>query len=112
MEPLTTTVSVTDHLCEFWSLIQIFDLTVMVLTQVTGLTPDKIKVNTTLLGDGFSGKTEADFVVPPILASKILGKLVQITWSKEEDIRSGFYRPLSLVKLKAGFDPNGIPHTF
>ena len=48
----------------------------MVVTQVTGLTPDKIKVNTTLLEGGFSRKTEAGFVVPPILASKVLGKPV------------------------------------
>ena len=112
MEPLTATASVTDDLCEFWGPIQILDLPVMVASQVTGLTPDKIKVNTTFLGGGFGRKTEADFVVPPILASKVLGKPVQITWSREEDMRSGFYRPPSLVKLKAGLNPNGVPHTF
>ena len=25
-------------------------------------------------------------------------------------MRSGFYRPPSLIKLKAGLDTNGIPH--
>jgi len=112
MEPLTATANVTEDHCEFWGPIQIQDLPVMVASQVTGLTPDKIRVNTTFLGGGFGRKTEADFVVPPIVASKVLGRPVQITWSREADMRGGFYRPPSLIKLKAGLDPNGVPHTF
>ena len=112
MEPLTATANVTENHCEFWGPIQVQDLPVMVATQVTGLIPDKIKVNTTFLGGGFGRKSEADYVVPPIVASKVLGKPVQITWSREEDIRSGFYRPPSLVRLKVGLDANGLPSTF
>ncbi len=112
MEPLTATANVTEDHCEFWGPIQIQDLPVMVASQVTGLTPDKIRVNTTFLGGGFGRKTEADFVVPPIVASKVLGRPVQITWSREADMRGGFYRPPSLIKLKAGLDPNGVAHTF
>ena len=110
IEPLTATASVTKEQCEFWGPIQILDIPVLVAKKITGLSPDKIKVNTTLVGGGFGRKTEADFVVPPIVASKVLGKPVQITWSREEDMRSGFYRPPSLIKLKAGLDTNGIPH--
>ena len=110
MEPLTATASVTKDQCEFWGPIQILDIPVLVAKEITGLSPDKIKVNTTFVGGGFGRKSEANFVVPLIVASKVLGKPVQITWSREEDIRSGFYRPPSLIKLKAGLDTNGIPH--
>ena len=110
METLTATANVKDNYCEFWGPIQVQDIPVMVATQVTGLTPDKIKVNTTMLGGSFGRKTEADYVIPPILASKVLGKPVQIIWSREEDLRGGFYRPPSLIKLKAGLDINGLPN--
>jgi len=112
MEPLTATASVTDSNCEFWGPVQIVDFPIMVATKVTGLPPEKIKINTTYLGGGFGRKAEADFIVPPIIASKILGKPVQVTWSREADIRGGFYRPPSLIQLKAGLNLEGLPNTF
>ena len=112
MEPLTATASVTDSNCEFWGPLQIVDLPIMIAKKITGLPPEKIKINTIYLGRGFGRKTEADFIVSPIVASKVLGKPAQITWSREADIRGGFYRPLSLVQLKAGLSSEGLPHTF
>ena len=112
MEPLTATASVTDSNCEFWRPLQIVDLPIMIAKKITGLLPEKIKINTIYLGGGFGRKTEADFIVSPIVASKVLGKLAQITWSREAYIRGGFYRPPSLVQLKAGLNPEGLPNTF
>ena len=67
MEPLTATASVTDNNCEFWGPVQIVDLPIMIAKKITGLPPEKIKINTTYLGGGFGRKAEADFVVPPIV---------------------------------------------
>ena len=39
----------------------------MIAKKITGLPPEKIKINTTYLGGGFGRKAEADFVVPPIV---------------------------------------------
>ena len=108
MDPITATASVTDNNCEFWGQLQIVDLPKMIAKKITGLPPEKIQINTTYLGGGFGRKTESDFIVSPIVASKVLGKPVQINWSREADIRGRFYRPPSLVQLKAGLSSKGI----
>ena len=70
---------------------------VLVRTQVTGLPPEKIKVHTTYLGEGFGRKVEADHIIPPVVASKVMGRPVQITWSREADTQGGFYRPPGFI---------------
>ncbi len=35
------------------------------------------------------------------------GKPVKMMWSREEDMQHGFYRPASLVKMRAGLDAQG-----
>ena len=109
MEPLTATANVTKESCEFWGPVQIQDNPVFVAMQIAELPAEKIKVHTTFLGGGFGRKTEADFIIPPILASKIFGKPVQITWSREEDMQGGYYLPPCLEKIKVALDDKNLP---
>ncbi len=87
LEPLTATAHVTSEKCEFWGSIQGQDVPVLVGMQVTGLPPEKIKVHTTYLGVVLA-EEEADYIIPrQFWRPKILGRPVQITWSREEDMR-------------------------
>ncbi len=112
MEPLTATAHVTEEKCEFWGSIQGQDVPVLVGMKVTGLPPEKIKVHTTYLGGGFGRKVEADYIIPPVVASKVMERPVQITWSREADTQGGFYRPPGLIKFKVGLDENNLPNSF
>ncbi|MBT6957768.1 MAG: xanthine dehydrogenase family protein molybdopterin-binding subunit [Opitutae bacterium] len=109
MEPLCATASVTPEGCEVWAPTQSSDFAMMMAMGVTELSPEKIKVHTTYLGGGFGRKVEYDFITAPLVASKVLGKPVKITWTREEDTRHDFYRPPFLIHMQFGLDVHGIP---
>ncbi len=107
MEPLSATASVTPDSCEVWAPTQLQDGAMMVAMGVTELPPEKIRIHTTYLGGGFGRKVDIDYLVAPLVASKILGKPVKITWSREEDTRHDFYRPPFLVRMRFGLSATG-----
>ena len=109
MEPLSATANVTSEGCEVWAPHQLQDGVFMMAMGITKLPPEKIKVHTTYLGGGFGRKFELDFLVAPLVASKVSGKPVKITWTREEDTRHDFYRPPFLVNMRLGFNSKGIP---
>ncbi len=109
MEPLCATASVTQEGCEVWAPTQSSDFAMMMAMGVTELPPEKIKINTTYLGGGFGRKVEYDFLLAPLVASKVLGKPVKVTWTREEDTRHDFFRPPFLMNLRFGLNSNGMP---
>ena len=80
MEPLCATASVNPDECNIWAPIQNQDAVMGVAMAVTNLPPEKIKINTTFLGGGFGRKFEVDFLVAPLVASKVMGKPVKVIW--------------------------------
>ena len=109
LEPLCATASVAPEGCEVWAPTQMQDGVSMMAMGVTELPPEKIKVHTTYLGGGFGRKFELDFLVAPLVASKVLGKPVKITWTREEDTRHDFFRPPTLAWMRVGLDADGLP---
>jgi isoquinoline 1-oxidoreductase beta subunit len=65
---------------------------------------DNVTVNISLLGGGFGRKSKCDFVLEAALLSKELGTPVQVQWTREDDIRSGFYHAAAVGRIDAGLD--------
>jgi isoquinoline 1-oxidoreductase beta subunit len=63
----------------------------------------------TLLGGGFGRKSKPDYVVEAALLSKQVGRPVQVTWTREDDIRHDYYHSVAAMYLKAATDPQGRP---
>jgi isoquinoline 1-oxidoreductase beta subunit len=112
MEPLNCTAHVKPDGIEIWVGTQSHTLTKMLVSKVTQVPQDKVVVHTTYLGGGFGRRAENDMVFEAIEASKAVGKPVKLIWSREEDVQHDFYRPASLVKLKAGLGEDGLPVAF
>jgi isoquinoline 1-oxidoreductase beta subunit len=112
MEPLNCTAHVKPDGIELWVGTQSHTLTKLVVSQYTQVPQDKIVVHTTYLGGGFGRRAESDMVLQAIEASKAVGKPVKLIWSRQEDIQHDFYRPASLVRLRAGLDADGRPVAF
>ena len=60
MEPLNATAHVTADGCDIWAGTQAQTLDQMAAARILGMTPDKIRIHTTLLGGGFGRRANAD----------------------------------------------------
>lgn len=109
MEPMNFTVDVRPDGVEVWGGIQAQMAVQQTVAKAAGTTPDKVKVNTTLLGGGFGRRFEMDYVVDGTLVSKAVGKPVKVIWTREDDMQNDFYRPATYNKLSAGVDAGGKP---
>jgi isoquinoline 1-oxidoreductase beta subunit len=62
-----------------------------------------------MLGGGFGRRGgPQDFVSQGVAIAKAMrGTPVKLMWSREEDMQHGYYRPASLVRMKAGLSAQG-----
>ena len=62
----------------------------------------------TLLGGGFGRKSKPDYAVEAALLSKMSGgRPVQVVWTREDDLKHGFFHAVSYQYLKACLDDAG-----
>lgn len=109
MEPMNCTALMReDGVMEMWAPSQLPQAGQMAVAQYLGLTPDKVKVNITRMGGGFGRRLNNDYMVQvAAIARRMPGTPVQLIWSREDDVRSDFYRPAGWHKLRAGLDASG-----
>lgn len=74
---------------------------------LTGMPENQIRVFTTYLGGGLGRKYEVDFVSQAIQVAMAVKRPVKLTWPREEDFTRDQYRPMALVRAKAGLDAAG-----
>jgi len=108
MEPMNATADVQADRAEVWSGIQAQMVVQNMVAKELGLTVEKVKVNTTLLGGGF-GRRLGEYVLDAVRLSKAVGKPVKIVWTREDDMQHDFYRPATYNKMSAGIDADGKP---
>jgi isoquinoline 1-oxidoreductase subunit beta len=46
------------------------------------------------------------------VAKAMAGKPVKLLWTREEDMRHGFYRPMAAIRFQVGLDANNMPVAF
>jgi isoquinoline 1-oxidoreductase beta subunit len=110
MEPMNCTAHVLPDKVEVWAPSQNAQAALAVAAKAAGVDPKKVEVHITMLGGGFGRRGAVqDFVRQAVLISKAAGKPVKLLWSREEDMRHDFYRPISMAKFTAGLDPSGMP---
>ncbi|MFD2201208.1 xanthine dehydrogenase family protein molybdopterin-binding subunit [Shivajiella indica] len=79
----------------------------METAQLLGIPKENITVEITRLGGGFGRRLRADFVVEAAELSKLLDKPVKVTWSREDDMTGGAYRPAVRYRFQAALDDQG-----
>lgn len=109
MEPMNcTALCHEDGSIEMWAPTQMPQGGQMGVAQMLGLTPDKVTVHITRMGGGFGRRLTNDFMhQAAAIAKKMPGTPVQLIWSREDDVRSDFYRPAGWHRLRAALDANG-----
>ncbi|MEM5496711.1 molybdopterin cofactor-binding domain-containing protein [Paraglaciecola mesophila] len=107
MEPPAATAVFKDGHCEVWACTQTPQSTQQNVAGALGIDKSKVKVNVTLLGGGFGRKSKPDFSVEAAVLAQKTGKPVKVVWSREDDIRHGYYHAISAQHFQAGLDEAG-----
>jgi len=107
MEPMNCTAHVRPDGVDVWAPTQNQGDAQRVAAELTGLPIEKIRIHTTFSGGGFGRRLEPDFVSEAVRVSKAVGAPVKVIWSREDDMRNGFYRPTSYNRFAAGLDASG-----
>lgn len=107
MEPLNCTARIDGRKLEIWAGTQNPQDARRVGGIVTGLRPNDITVHVVRMGGGFGRRFYADFVGEATYLAKASGRPVQVVWTREDDIRHGFYRPAGYHVMRAALDAQG-----
>jgi len=110
MEPQNCTAHVTADLVEIWAPTQDGETALAIAADAAGVPPGKVVVHKMMLGGGFGRRgIFQDFVRQAVVIAKEVGQPVKLVWTREEDVRHDFYRPVAAARMTAGLDANGMP---
>jgi isoquinoline 1-oxidoreductase beta subunit len=111
MEPLNCVVDLRADSCELWTGTQFETVDRLNAAKTAGLPPEKVKINTTLLGGGFGRRANpaSDFVIEAVEVAKVAKAPVKVIWTREDDLAGGWYRPKWHDRFAAGVDAEGNP---
>ncbi len=111
MEPLNCVVDLRSDGCEIWTGTQFETVDRANAAKAAGLPPEKVQIHTTLLGGGFGRRANpaSDFVVEAVHVAKAAKAPVKVVWTREDDLKGGWYRPMWHDRFVAGLDASGNP---
>lgn len=114
MEPLNCTVDLSDDQAELWVGSQFPGIDSAAAARVLGLKPEQVKMHVEMAGGGFGrrGLLSSDYVVEACEIAKAaraagINAPVRMVWSREDDIKGGYYRPMHLHRAQIAFDATG-----
>lgn len=114
MEPLNCTVELSEQGATLWVGSQMPGLDGMAAARTLGLKPEQVKVLVQSAGGGFGRRAipTSDYVAEACGIAKAaqaagLRAPIRTLWSREDDIKGGYYRPMHLHRAKIGFDASG-----
>lgn len=111
MEPLNCVVDLRHDRCDIWTGTQSQTMDRDAAARVAGLKPEQVQIHTLFLGGGFGRRAnpQSDFVVEAVRVAKAVKKPIQLIWTREDDMRAGYYRPMWYDRIAAGLDSKGNP---
>jgi isoquinoline 1-oxidoreductase beta subunit len=111
MEPLNCVAHVRSDGCDVWTGTQFQTGDRDAAAEDSGLPKERVQVHTTLAGGGFGRRAAPDshIVREAVQLSKKVEKPVKVMWTREDDMRGGYYRPRAYHAISAGLDQGGTP---
>jgi isoquinoline 1-oxidoreductase subunit beta len=114
MEPLNCTVRLSEGQADVWVGTQFPGVDGAAAARVLGLKPEQVRLRVQMAGGGFGRRavSSSDFVVEACEIARAaraagLNAPVRTLWSREDDIKGGYYRPMHLHRARIGFDERG-----
>jgi isoquinoline 1-oxidoreductase beta subunit len=109
MEPLVATARIASGAAEIWAPTQDPQGNREDVAKLLGIPEDKVTIHVTLLGGGFGRKSKSDFELEAAYIAKQLGDgvPVRVQWTREDDIKHGYYNAANAQRLRAALDDKG-----
>jgi len=116
MEPLNATVDLQADAMTVWCGSQFQTIDQLRAAQAAGLKPEQVNLVTTLTGGGFGRRANpfSDYVVEAVQVARAMKAAgidapVKVIWTREDDLRGGYYRPAHIHRVRVGVDARGMP---
>lgn len=111
MEPLNVVVDLKPEHCTIWTGTQSQTMDRAAAAKVAGLKPEQVEIHTTFLGGGFGRRANprSDFVIEAVQTAKVIAKPIKVVWTREDDTRGGYYRPMWADFIEAAIGKDGKP---
>jgi isoquinoline 1-oxidoreductase beta subunit len=112
MEPLNTTVRYDGDRAEVWAGSQFQTVDQAAIAEVLGLKPEQVTFHTEMAGGGFGRRATPDSHLQreaAQIAKRLRGTAVKLIWTREDDIKGGYYRPMHVHRAEIGIGPDGLP---
>ena len=111
MEPENCTVRISRGKCEIWTGTQFQGMDQQIAAHITGLKPEQVDIHTSFLGGGFGRRAnfQSDFVAEAVQVAKAANAAVKTVWTREDDVRGGYYRSAFLHRVRIGLGSDGRP---
>jgi isoquinoline 1-oxidoreductase beta subunit len=118
MEPLNCTVRLSGQgaqaRAELWLGTQMPGIDAQAAARTLGLPPEHVKIHVQMTGGGFGRRAipSSDYLVEACTVAKLaraagLQAPVSTLWSREDDMKGGYYRPMYVHRAEIGFDARG-----
>ena len=111
MEPLNCVVQLTKQGCEIWNGVQSQTSDQEAVASLFDLKPEQVKINMLYAGGSFGRRANphSDYVLEAASIVKAVNGMVpvKLVWTREDDMRAGYYRPMYYHKVAAGLDDKG-----
>ncbi len=107
MEPPVALADYRDGKVTVWTCTQSPQAVQETVGEVLGIPKENVTCHVTLLGGGFGRKSKPDYAAEAAILSKATGKPVKVVWSREDDIKFGYYHAVAAMYMKAALDEKG-----
>ncbi|MCY4499754.1 MAG: molybdopterin-dependent oxidoreductase [Rhodospirillaceae bacterium] len=108
MEPPAAVANYQDGKVEIWAASQHPMAVRDTIAEVLGIEKEDVLVHITLLGGGFGRKSKADYAVEAAYLSREVGAPVRLVWTREDEVRNGYYHAASAQSISAVIDAGRV----
>jgi isoquinoline 1-oxidoreductase beta subunit len=106
MEPMNCTIHFDGEKAEIYGGMQMPTGDRAAAAKTLGIPVEKVGMHITYAGGSFGRRANkvSDYVVEACELAKVVKKPLKVVWSREDDMRGGFYRPMNYHRVKLGLD--------
>ena len=104
LEPMSCVAEVRDGACRLWAATQMPLPLQANAAALLDLETRQVHVHVARMGGAFGRRLSLEFALEAIQIARQIDGPVQLLWTREDDVRHGFFRPFSYHLLRAGLD--------